>query len=866
MFEHPYAPFLAKLNRPGQYLGGEFGAHKGVPEATLQLALGFPDSYEIGMSHMGLSVLYELMGRAADVSCERVFMPWADLEAALRAHRVPLVSLETAKPLRTFDLLGFSLQYELNYTNLLAMLDLGQIPLHSEDRQTGDPIVIVGGPVAIHSEPLTPFIDLCLIGDGEEALPALCSLFVKAKKEKLARAEIIDLLAEEVSVFAPNRLTRRRDVSSGRLVVEPDQPKVATRAIVTRLGDHPPGFGPVPSVKAVFDRYSVEVARGCAGGCRFCQAGFLYRPVRERSKEEIDSAVDRAVRCLGYDSISLAGLSTADHSQLEPLIANLGQTYTPLHVSLAVPSLRAYGLSESVVEVLGRLRATGVTLAPEAGSQRMRDVINKNITEEDLTAAATRFFDQGFHKIKLYFMLGLPGETDQDLEAIIDLSDQIQRLGRKRLQGRNPTITVSVSNFIPKPFTPFEREAMLDPDEINRRQRLLKSLAAQRRLKVRFHDPRLSIIEALFCRGDIGLAPVLEKAFRLGARFDGWNEIFDQAIWEQALEGFSMNAALGPIPDHGRLPWDHMDSGIDPGFLEQERTKARKAEITPPCGRFETMAGGTAVTVCHACGIKCKPSSLAVRSLPLKTDTPGAPPAAAARPQPKPFIGEKKGTGVRVRLYLAKWGATAYIGHLDTMGNALRALRRAGLEIVYTQGFHPKPKVEAPPPLPLGVGGLEEPIDVHLIDPPSETDILKCLEPVMPAGMAFVAARKIPPHTRSLGKLIEAAEYLALAPVTRSEARHGLERLISSKSIEVTRERKGKIKQVDIRPYLTEALVLDEAPRDTRLPLANDGTWVAFTLALPPSGGARAREILEAAFGEAAASAVIFRTKLVLGT
>ncbi|MCP4606175.1 MAG: TIGR03960 family B12-binding radical SAM protein [Proteobacteria bacterium] len=861
MIDHPYARFLAGLERPGRYVGGEFRAVD-IPEtADLRMVLAYPDSYEIGMSHIGLSVLYEIANALPGISCERVFMPWPDLESVLTEHSIPLLSLETARPLCEFDIIGFSLQYELNFTNLLAMLSLGGVPRSSKSRSDGDPIVLIGGPVAAHCEPIAPFVDLCLVGDGEEALPELLKEVIAAKKEGLGRGKLVARLHHLTSFFAPGLLDRFPDSRSKRVVVRRGKEPIVCRAVVSELGHHPTGMGPVPTVKAVFDRYSVEIARGCTSGCRFCQAGFTYRPVRERSESETLYATKRAVTCLGVDELSLAALSTADHSQIGPIISTLGDVFTPQRVSLSVPSLRAYGLPDELVEVLGRLRATGVTLAPEAGSQRMRDIVNKNITESDLLSAANRFFDRGFTRIKLYFMLGLPGETDEDLEEIVELAGRLRNQGKKRLGGRGPAITISVSTFVPKPFTPFEREGMIGLEEIRRKQAIIASAGRKKRLDVRFHNPYLSQLEGILCRGDSLTADLLEKAVDLGARFDGWDDMFNNSAWEEVLRDVDIPALIGQIPDDARLPWDHIDIGINPEFLQTERDRARAAETTQPCGRF----GREAEVVCHSCGIACPVSSLPARSLPPIAEDHNGPPDPKPRgPIPRAVSQIDKGNPVRVRLFFAKWGRQAFVGHLDTMRHIVRSLRRSGLSLFYTKGFHPKPKVESAPPLALGTAGLREPIDVFLLDPPTEDEILELLKNSVPPDLEFVGVQKIPDGEKSLGKLIHGAEYVALVEEDAVEAMRGVESLISAQSIQVVRTRKGKTKQVDIRPFLIDAAVLDTQPPELRLPETRDRVPIAFSLNLPGSGGARPTEILETILGHSPSDPWIVRTRIIL--
>ncbi|HUT78150.1 MAG TPA: TIGR03960 family B12-binding radical SAM protein [Polyangia bacterium] len=869
MLDHPYASLLPHVERPGRYLGGEFGCASPKPGARARIALCFPDLYEVGMSHIGLAVLYEAVNRIPGLAAERVFMPWPDMEAAIRGRGLPLLSLESATPLHRFDAVGFSLQYELTYTNLLAMLDLGGIPRRAERRGPDSPIVIAGGPLAFQCEPLAPFLDVVVLGDGEEALPALLTRLAEARAAGASREERIAAICELPFAFSPSRLERAPDPASGRLVVTGPALPAARRAFLADLGAQPPGAGPVPSVGAVFDRYSLEIARGCTEGCRFCQAGFLYRPTRQRDEHQALAAAERAVGELGYDEISLAALSSADHGRIEPLLHLLGERLTPRRVSLAVPSLRAYGLADGLIEIVGRLRASGVTLAPEAGSRRLRELVNKNVTEDDLFAAAARFFDRGFDRIKLYFMIGLPDETDEDVLAIADLAARLQRLGRERRGGGRPTVTASVSNFVPKPHTPFETEPMIPLHEIERRQRLLAAAGREARVEVRLHDARLSRLEGIFSRGDASLADVLEAAVDRGARFDGWTEMFRPGIWDELLPDDAAAHWLEAIPDGARVPWDHVDVGVSREFLAAERALAHAGRATRPCGRFLDPAdpgGGPETFVCHACGLGCRSSDLPARPGRMPPAPPGPPPRRAPG-KPRPHAAdEPRATKVeRVRLVFAKWGRQAWVGHLDTVRLLSRALRRADLELDYSRGFHPKPRLELAPPLPLGTAGLDEPLDVWLVQPPPKEEILARLSGALPAEMAIRSVALPGSGAGSLSRCLDRAEYMALIEADAGAMRSAVRALLAGERFEIDHVRKGRSRRVDVRPVILDAAVLDAPP--TGLPLPDPASRIAlsFTLKFLPSGGARPSDLLRALCGEdAAAAAWIIRTKVVL--
>lgn len=819
---------LPLLPRPSRYLGNEWGArHKNPAEVRARVALAFPDMYEVGMSYLGQRILVQAVNDRPHLFAERVYAPCAETAAILREHATPLATLESDTPLARMDAVGFSLTHELCYTNVLYMLDLAGIPLRAADRAASAPadggqwpIIMAGGGACFDPEPIAPFLDVISLGDGEESLPEIMERIAAAREKGLTRAELLRELIQVPGVYVPEFF--RYDGPGKPLApLVPGYERVE-KAVVADISTAPfPVLPAVSSGQAVHDRYTLELARGCTRGCRFCHAGMVYRPVREKTPEELGETLSRAIAATGFEEVSFLSLSTGDYSALDSLFDTTFTRCAAEQVSISLPSLRVGSLSESIMERIASIRRTGATIAPEAGSQRLRDVINKGVTEEGLLEHVRVLFHHGWQQVKLYFMIGLPTETDADLDAIVDLCLKVRdAAGRhvKRLQ-----VTAAVSPFVPKTHTPFQWEPQIGMAEIRRRIFYIKdALKPHKRVTLKYHQPEMSCLEGVFSRGDRRLAEVVESAYRKGALFSSWKDHLRLEPYMEALAeaGLTAEEYQGPRDVDAPLPWDHLDCGVSKEFLLTERRRALEEKLTEDCrfgacrncgvcnheGRVSRLAAQAAKMEIHPRVVFARrdqePAACSPRPNAAELDVPIADTAEVPE-VPVVDLNERQ---AQYRIWYEKIDEAAYLSQLELQSILERALRRSKLPLSFSAGFHPMPRISFGRALPVGVESRAEWFTLTLRQAIAPDEVLAVLAAQMPRGLTPVRIESLPvlkrPQQASrehfLLRYVGSPEDVALWRGQWAE-------LAARESYVVERKSKNGPKPTDLRPLVALA-------------------------------------------------------------
>lgn len=711
---------LANFSKPSRYINKEIHSEhlSGKNRPEVSVALAFPDIYEIGMSHLGLKILYKIINDLPYAAAERVFAPWYDMESYLRDKDRYLFSLETGRSLRDFDIVGFSLQYELSYTTVLNILDLGGVPIKRHQRDESSPLVIAGGPCSVNPAPLSHYIDAFLIGDTEENITVFMDTFRETDKR---RDHLLKELSRIDGVYVP-------EYSEGK----------TKRIFITDFDSAPYPTSPiVPYRKTIHDRINIEVSRGCSRACRFCQAGTIYRPVRERSAEHVLTLAEETIKNTGYDEVSFTSLSAGDYSQLVPLLKEFNRRFAQKKISVSLPSLRVGVVNPSLLNELRSVRKGGFTIAPEAATERLRCVINKDFSEDDYEAALHALFCAGWQTIKLYFMIGLPTETWNDIEEIVNMARKARKIARDNTN-RRININVGISPFVPKPHTPFQwlgQEEMLQLRE--KKMFILKNLG-KRSFTIKSHNERMSLLEASISRGDQKIGDLIEAAWRGGSRLDAWSEHFDFSVWEDAMDKTGIDVAdyAYARPDvHETLPWDMINTGVKNEFLKKELSKALDLKKTPGCS-----------VSCHICGLECKSGQFLKEISPAKSSSIHD--TASGKFSP-----------VKVRVEFCKKGTLRYLSHLEVVSTVLRALRRAKVPLRYSEGYRPSPKVSFGPALSVGIEGASEFFDMEIYPPFDLETAQGSVNRMLPEGIAIRKMIFIGKSLPSLNEFINCYEY-----------------------------------------------------------------------------------------------------------
>jgi radical SAM family uncharacterized protein/radical SAM-linked protein len=847
--EREFLPFVTK---PGRYVGNEWGSIHKEHTGKVRVCLAFPDAYELGMSYLGTAILANLVNREEDCLAERVFAPWPDAEQRLRETGLPLFSLESFTPIRDFDVVGFSLSYELLYTNVLTMLDLGGIPLHAADRSERDPIVIGGGSIVYNPEPVAAFFDLFVIGDGEDAILEMLAVLREKRDGRINRREAIMRLAALPGVYDPAGYEAYYDRAGWFERIEPvieGRPMlVQSRQTMELKNSMYPETPIVPFIEITHDRLSVEIMRGCVRNCRFCQAGYIYLPKRGRTVDDLIQHTLQSLNNSGWDEVTLLSLLSTDFKGLDRLAEDLADRLTPRRIALSLPSIRPGTFSIDLAKKISQVRRTGLTFAPEAGSVRMRKVINKKISDEDMLDNARAAFENGWRQIKLYFMIGLPGERYEDLDAIIDLTKRILSVGREA--GISPQIGITISPFSPKSHTPFQWEAQDTIDTIHKKHAYLKEKVRRLPIHLKLRDPNVSFLEGVLGRGDRRFADVIETAWRNGARFDAWKEWFHFDLWTKAFTAHGLDPArwAAAIETNAPLPWAHLDKGnLTIDFLLRQRERAWEA------AREEdgTTLGIEEMPFAQQGDVR---ETRATTEIFFPQFAPDEKPEFGRAPRrrritPTAPVSPAK---TRIRMRWQKLAPLRFTSHLDCMRTVERAMRRADLPVSYTEGFSPHMKISFGPPLPLGFVSDDEYFDLHLESAFADR-MFRRLQAVLPRGLAVTDYRPVYNTQESLTAMLNRAQYQAEIDMPISMLEDRVAEFLVRDEVLIERENKGKI--LNIRPS-----VISIKPSEV-----DGGAYLDFTLKLGEANVAKPAEVLRSATGlkaEALAAAVVRRARL----
>lgn len=779
------------------------------------------------MSNLGLAILYSILNSRDDTLCERVYAPWIDAEEFFREDNTPLFALESQRSVREFDMLGFSLQYEMIYTNVLNMLDLAQIHLPAKDRTLAEPFIIGGGPCVYNVEPVAEFFDFFIVGEAEEVFGEVVDAFTawKLAGKVDGRQGFLKSLLNVKGIYVPSFYEPLYSGANflGMKNLEPNAPRKILKRIVRDFDATPTVDKPVvPCMEIVHDRAMLELFRGCSRGCRFCQAGMTYRPVRERKPETLRGIARRLIDSSGWDELSLTSLSSADYSCLSRLIDDLQSDLGNERVSFSLPSLRIDSFSIDLAQKVQAVRKSGLTFAPEAGTQRLRDVINKNVTEKNLLDACAAAFAKGWKSVKLYFMMGLPTETDDDIAGIADLAQKVADLYRTIKNRRDVKVTLSVSCFVPKPFTPFQWVAQISAEEFERRQQLLKSLIRDKAITFNYHNAKLSVLEGALARGDRRLSRVIETAWRYGAKFDGWSDLFKFDAWAEAFATCNVDPKF--YSERTRdfwepLPWDHTSPGVDKSFLLAEWEKSQACETTRDCRR----------TSCTGCGV-CM--NLAASVVDFANEQPP--------PSEKISVDKPKSLAVtKYRAQIRKGSQIAVLSHLDYMNVFMRALIRSKLPAAWSEGFNPHLKVSFATALAVGVTSDCEYVDFELAAPVDELEVLMRLNEQLPSGAEILRLKKLRDKSKSVMSLVDLSRYEVRLPFDEKflpAAQVSTRNFNAAPEIKFTRVTPKKIRELELKSYLVERVTLSMTGGDL---------LIKFAVKITPEGSLKPSEVLK---------------------